>query len=372
MDKKLLDCKIVEVKTGVVHGVYPRLIGKNGKRGEHGYGSNTGVVMLKTDTGHTGWGVGVADQTLKLWLEGSRVSDVFQPETGILFSALKAADVALHDLAGNILGIPVSRMINPNTEMKAECYDGAIYLSDLTDKGDLGVEAVLQDCKDDTKLGLKDFKVKIGRGKNWMEKEAGLQRDADIIRSIRKEFPQAKILVDANDSMDVRTAIAFMEQVKDCNIYWFEEPFTETYEDCRTFRQYLKEESPETLLADGEFDYDPDMVVDMAKKGLLNVLLMDPESYGFTAWRKLMKACAGTQIKCSPHGWGTSMKSRVCAHLAAAYPDVCPTIEWAPDVLDGVDVTGYEMKNGILTIPEEPGFGMELEWAIPREIYKPY
>ena len=372
MDKTLLDCRIVEVKTAMVQGVYPRLIGKNGKQGEHGYVINTNVVMLKTDTGHTGWGVGLADQTLKLWLEGTKVSDVFAPEVGILHPALKAADVALHDLAGKILGIPVAKMINPDTEMKANCYDGAIYLSDLTEYGDFGVEAILKNCRDDVKLGLKDFKVKIGRGKNWMEKEAGFKRDVDIIQSIRKEFPQAKIMVDANDSMDLETAIAFMEQVKDCDIYWFEEPFVENYEDCKAFKEYLKKESPQTLLADGEFNYDPNMVEDMAKQGILDAVLMDPESYGFTAWRKLIKECRGTATKCSPHSWGTSMKSRVCAHLAAAYPDVCPTIEWAPDVLNGVDVSGYELKDGILTIPEKPGFGMDLEWAVPKPIYKPY
>ena len=372
MDKSLLDCRIVEVKGGQVRGCYPRLIGKNGKRGEHGYGCYTDIVMLRTETGHIGWGLGRADRTLKLWLEGSRVSDVFLPEKGILSHALCAADVALHDLAGKILGIPVSRMINPDSEMKALCYDGAIYLSDLTEQGDKGIEAVLEDCRADILMGLKDFKVKIGRGKNWMDREHGLRRDVDIIRSIRKEFPNAKILVDANDSMDLETIIAFMEQVKDCDIYWVEEPFAENYNDCKALKDYLEKESPQTLLADGEFDYDADAVIDMARKGVLDVLLMDPESFGFTAWRNLVKECVGTSVKCSPHGWGTNMKSRICAHLAAAYPEVCPMVEWAPDVLEGVDVSGYSMKDGILTIPEKPGFGMKLEWAVPKEIYKPY
>ena len=372
MDKTLLDCRIVEVKGGQVCGRYPRLIGKNGKRGEHGYACYTDIVMLKTDTGHTGWGLGRADRTLKLWLEGSKVSEVFQPEIGVVFPALCAADAALHDLAGNILGIPVSRMINPDSKMTALCYDGAIYLSDLTEKGDLGAEAVLRDCRADVKMGLRDFKVKIGRGKNWMEHEAGLKRDIDIIRSIRREFPNARILVDANDSMDLKTVIAFMEGVKDCGIYWVEEPFPENYEDCWALKEYLRKESPQTLLADGEFNYDAEAVIDMARKGVLDVLLMDPESYGFTAWRKLVRKCVGTPVKCSPHGWGTNLKSRMCAHLAAAYPQVCPMVEWAPDTLEGVDVSGYSMKEGILTIPEKPGFGMELEWAVPKEIYKPY
>lgn len=372
MDMSLLDCKIVEVKAGQVRGIYPRLIGKNGKRGEHGYVCCHDIIMLKTDTGVTGWGLGYADRTLKLILEGSKVSDVFNPEIGIKHHALCGADIALHDLAGKLLGIPVSRMICPNSTMKAKCYDGAIYLSDLTEHGDMGVEAVLKDCRAGVKAGLKDFKVKIGRGKNWMSPEEGLRRDVAIIRSIREEFPESDILVDANDMMDLETAIAFMEQVKDCSIYWVEEPFLENHKDCRAFKEYLQKESPNTLLADGEFDYDAEFVIDMAKRGLLDVLLMDPLSYGFTAWRRLVRECAGTSIKCSPHGWGTNLKAMVVAHLAAAHPEVCPTVEWAPDTTPGVDASGYSLHNGILTIPEKPGFGIELEWAEPVEIYDLY
>lgn len=371
-DISLLDCKIREVKLGDVSGVYSRLVGKNGKRAEHGYIARTDIVIITTDTGETGWGLGYADRTLKMYLEGKKVSDVFHPEIGILDEALCGADVALHDLAGKLLGIPVSKMIRSDSQMKAPCYDGAIYLDELTEKGDLGIEVVMNNCRADVQRGLKDFKVKIGRGKNWMEPKAGLQRDIDIIRRIRKEFPNSRILVDSNDQMDLETIIAFMEQVKDCSIYWIEEPFAENYEDCMALKEYLKKESPTTYLADGEFNYNAEFVIDLAKKGALDVLLMDPQSYGFTAWRKLVKACAGTPIKCSPHCWGTILKTMTMAHLAAAYPEVCPTVEWAPDILLGVDTTGYSLKNGIMTIPEKPGFGLELEWARPLDIFKPY
>ena len=102
------------------------------------------------------------------------------------------------------------------------------------------------------------------------------------------------------------------------------------------------------------------------------MLLMDPISYGFTAWRKLMKESRGTAIKCSPHGWGTIIKTNVVAHLAAAYPEVCPTVEWAPDTVPNVDISGYVIEEGIMTLPEKPGFGMDLQWMKPREIFKPY
>ena len=369
----LSEHKIVELKHGIMRNHWPRLIGKNGRWVEHGYGYNTSVVMLKTDTGYTGWGVGKPDTTLKLFLEGARVSDVFSPEIGVCHKALAAADMALHDLAGNILGMPVSKMVNPNSTMKARVYDGAIYLNDLTQHGDMGVEAVMRDARVDALLGYSDFKIKIGRGKNWMEYEAGLQRDADIVRAIRKEFPNAQIMVDANDTMDLKTSIAFMERVKDCDIYWFEEPFRENYDDCMAFKEYLTKESPKTLLADGEADYDADFVINLAKKGALDVLLMDPVGFGFTQWRKLIKECEGTNILCSPHGWGLKVKTNAVAHLCAAFPDIVPTVEGVPgDATEGVDESGYTMENSIMTIPEKSGFGMTLEFAKPEAIYKPY
>ena len=39
---------------------------------------------------------------------------------------------------------------------------------------------------------------------------------------------------------------------------------------------------------------------------------------------------------------------------------------------EGIDDSGYELKNGIITIPEKSGFGMDLEFAYPVEIVKPY
>lgn len=369
----LSEHRIKEVKCGVIRNMWPRLIGRNGKSPVHGYGYNTKICILTTDTGYTGWGIGVPDTTMKILFEGARVSDLFSPETGVVHKAFAGADMALHDLAGKILGIPVAKMLNLNSDMKANIYDGAIYQSDLTEHGDLGVEAVMKDVRDDAKRGYVDYKVKIGRGKNWMQRDEGMKRDVDIIRAIRREYPNARILVDANDTMDVPTAIEFMEQVKDCGIYWIEEPFVENYDDCMRLKEYLAKESPQTLLADGEFEYDTDHVISLAKRGAIDVLLMDPIGFGFTEWRRVINECKGTHIKCSPHAWGVKAKVNATAHLCAAFPDIVPTVEGVPeDYIECMDETGYEFKNGILTIPEKPGFGMELEYAWPVPIYKPY
>ena len=137
-------------------------------------------------------------------------------------------------------------------------------------------------------------------------------------------------------------------------------------------KAYLMKESPRTLIADGEFNYNIEQVIDLAKKGAIDVLLMDPGSFSFTQWRYLIKECQGTGVKCSPHGWGVKVKTYAAAHLCGAFPNVIPTIEGVPDWLEGIDDSGYVLQDGILRIPDKSGFGMKLEYAKKEPIYQPY
>ena len=57
------------------------------------------------------------------------------------------------------------------------------------------------------------------------------------------------------------------------------------------------------------------------------------------------------------------VKTHYCAHLAAAYPHHIPCIEAVLGESEGVDYGGYELYNGIMTLPDRPGFGMDLIWA---------
>ena len=369
---RLSEHKITEVRSGVVRNSWPRLVGRNARLPEHGYGCQNHIVILRTDTGFVGWGVGHADRTLQLLLEGKTVADVFAPEIGILNAAARAADIALHDLAGKILNLPVSKMLNPESTMRVRCYDGAIYMDDLNAAGDLGTAKIIEQCHADYAIGYRDFKIKVGRGAMWMDSDAGFARDVEVVRAVHETFPEATIFVDANDGMDLETARQFVKEIKDCNLYWFEEPFVENRRDCSALKDYLRHECPGTLLADGEFEYWKGEVIDLARDGVVDVLLMDIESYGFTAWRRLMERYQPGGTRFSPHCWGAGMKTRVTAHLAAAFPAACPVIEGVPDITEGVEDKGYTLDEGWLCIAERPGFGMELEYAAPAEVFRPY
>lgn len=367
-DKVLSQHKIDKVSFYRFRARYPRLHGKNARLSYHGFGGEVTVAKVCTDQGACGWGeLSDSLQDARAAAEritGKCLTDIFSAGTGILDDTLKALDIPLHDLAGVILGLPVSRMISESASPKIRVYDGAIYMNDIIPEDrPQGVEQVLADCAYDYALGHRTLKIKIGRGSIWMEHDAGLARDIEVVRRIHEAFPDAGLMVDANDGYSVEDAIAFLEGIGDAPLVWFEEPFREEEKANRALREYLDVHRPRTLIADGESMTDIDLLHDLAAKGLLDVWQPDVCGYGFTAWRKLMKEIEEKGYLASPHAWGNVVKTHYCAHLAAAYPHHIPCIEAVLGESEGVDYGGYELHNGIMTLPDRPGFGMDLIWA---------
>lgn len=367
-DKVLSQHKIDKVSFYRFRARYPRLHGKNARLSYHGFGGEVTVAKVCTDQGACGWGeLSDSLQDARAAAEritGKCLTDIFSAGTGILDDTLKALDIPLHDLAGVILGLPVSRMISESASPKIRVYDGAIYMNDIIPEDrPQGVEQVLADCTYDYALGHRTLKIKIGRGSIWMEHDAGLARDIEVVRRIHEAFPDAGLMVDANDGYSVEDAVAFLEGIGDAPLVWFEEPFREEEKANRALREYLDVHRPRTLIADGESMTDIDLLHDLAAKGLLDVWQPDVCGYGFTAWRKLMKEIEEKGYLASPHAWGNVVKTHYCAHLAAAYPHHIPCIEAVLGESEGVDYGGDELHNGIMTLPDRPGFGMDLIWA---------
>lgn len=347
---------------------FPRLHGKNARIGYHGFGGEVLAAKLYTNQGACGWGrvCGSIDQgrAAAQFLLGKTISEIFSSGTGILRDELKPLDIALHDLAGVILGVPVAKMIIDTAVLHARVYDGAIYMNDIIPEDrPQGVEQILKDCEYDYSLGHRIFKVKIGRGNRWMPHDEGLNRDIQVVRAIYKSFPDAGIMVDANDGYSLADTVAFLEGVKEVPIIWFEEPFREEESADRALREYLDINRPDTLIADGESDTDIDLLRNLSEKRLLDVWQPDICGQGFTGWRTLMKELSAKGWVASPHAWGNVVKTHYCLHLAAAYPHHINYIESVLGESEGVDYSGYTLRNGVISIPNKPGFGMDLIWA---------
>ncbi|SFG65456.1 L-alanine-DL-glutamate epimerase [Actinopolymorpha cephalotaxi] len=360
----LTEHRVTEIRMVRPGDRYPRTIGRNARLGSHGDGGRVTAVCLATDGGARGWGValGGADgvEAAARSLTGRAVADLFDPAVGVTDPAALPLDLALHDLAGHLLGRPVYELLGAAGPRPVPCYDAAIYFDDLDpDDAPRGVEAVLANCRDDERAGHRAFKLKIGRGHRWMSPGDGLRRDVEVTRAVRAQHPGARILVDANDGYSPDGLRAYLEAVADCGLYWIEEPFPENRADLSRLRAELARLGSTALVADGEHEPDVPLLLDLAAEGLVDVLLMDVVSFGFTAWRALWPRVRSLGVQISPHAWGQPLKTRYAAHLAAGLGGV-PIVEGVPGQTDGVDASGYRLEDGALHLPGTPGFGMPL------------
>jgi L-alanine-DL-glutamate epimerase-like enolase superfamily enzyme len=358
--ENLANHRLAAIRTLRVSSRYPRVVGKNARLGIHGTGPTSQVRVLTTDQGAQGWGLSSGSDEALLPLLGRPLSELFDPQVGVIAPSALPLDVPLHDLAGVIRGQSVAQMLGAQGSRRVSCYDGAIYMDDiLPEEQPRGLPVVLENCRHDYALGYRDFKLKIGRGFQWMPPEEGLRRDIAVTRAVREAFPQGRILVDANNGYTCASFLHYLDAVVDCDLYWIEEPFHENRADLLRLREFLAQRSPRTLIADGEANYDLALMEQLAREKLVDVLIMDIIGLGFTPWRRWCKIAAEAGVMASPHTWGEPLKTRYAAMLGAGLGQVL-TVEGIPATTADVDWSAYPLVEGVLSVPDAPGFGLRL------------
>jgi L-alanine-DL-glutamate epimerase-like enolase superfamily enzyme len=356
---RITDIKFITVKLS-----YPRLVGKNSQLDVHGLGPEAGIHILYTDKGASGWGLNRGSQkTLSdafALVKGKIVSALIMPEEGVISPEMQGFDFSLYDLAGRILNKPVYKLLGKRKPETFPCYSGMIYFDDLepADKP-AGIDKILEECRWDYNYGYRQFKLKIGRGNKWMEKEAGLKRDIEITKLVSGAFPDCDILVDGNNGFTIDDFIRYMDGIEGVKLFWIEEPFHETIEDYAKLYSWLRSHSLSPLLVDGEARPDEAILRQLGSQKIINVFLQDIAGLGFTRWIKFINEIRLMGLKASPHNWGSAIKTNYTAHLSGAFGSTA-TIEGVTCTSEDVDLTGFKLKKGKLIPSAKPGFGMDL------------
>jgi L-alanine-DL-glutamate epimerase-like enolase superfamily enzyme len=313
--------------------------------------------------GIVGWGWSTATPGDAQKLVGKKLHEVFDPRAGTV-DAFLMFDFPLWDLAGRVSGESVHAVLGDAGCNPVPVYDGSIYFDDL-DPGtghDRGVQPVLNAVAAGLDVGFRAFKVKLGRGFRWMGKQAGLKRDIEVVHAIRKLIgADMRLLIDANNGYTPGEAREVMRQAGDCEIFWFEEPFPEDRGECLAFKEFIQDGGWRTLIGDGEASEQCDTeFTTMVRAGGIDVVQFDLRYYTLTKWIQYLPIIAETKTFGAPHSWG----SHVGGFYVAQYARGCPYFlmgEIDTMTLPAVIADGYKLVDGMMTVPDTPGFGLELD-----------
>jgi L-alanine-DL-glutamate epimerase-like enolase superfamily enzyme len=357
--------------TGFTHTCpRPKFIGKNSQRDVHGRETSEQVLRVATDQGVEGVGIGSAKPETARKLIGRTLDELWKPGVGVE-SPLGRADHALYDVIGKALGVPAWKLFGGKGPEWVPVYDGSIYLNDLLPEyKDKGVGRLVEEVEMGLEAGHRAFKIKVGRGAKWMEKEAGFRRDVEVVQAIRKRVGKdVRLMVDANNGYDLDSACQFLDALGD-ELFFVEEMFPEEVEKDLKLKAFMRGKGWKTLVADGESAREVGHFDAFIEKRAIEVLQPDIRAFGLTLqWELSRKIPADSGITLAPHNWGSFLGLPMQLVLARGIPNFLMAEE-DRSTSDLFDVSAFERKEGKVKVPDVPGCGLVLREDVFKKKYQ--
>ena len=331
------------------------------------------LIAIHTDAGITGYGsiftdgrlaqagLKVLEQLLigENALEPERVTEKLHQNTfwmgrgGTLTHTISGIDIAMWDILGKAVGLPVSQLLGGNYRSKVKPY-----CSLLMEEPELMRDVVAG-------YYAKGFRAfKIGWGPFGRAHDVKL--DEAIVRAAREGIgPDSQLFVDAGASdahwpHGLKWAMRTAEMLRDYNVGWFEEALKpDAIDDYCDLRRV----SP-VPIAGGEVLTRRQSFMPWLSRGAFDIIQPDVTKVGgISEQRRIVWMAQDHGIRYVGHGWNTALGVAADLQMAAAFPgvDLVEFIGGSPYV-DGILAEPFILdENGDLTIPNKPGLGIEID-----------
>jgi len=268
---------------------------------------------------------------------------------GLMYCALSAVDIALWDLKGKIVDLPVYKLLGGD-RTKVPVYASGGWTSYSDDQ-------LVDEIKGMVARGFTAVKFKVGfdGGRNP-------RRDAERVRKVREAVgPGINLMVDANNSFDAATAVQLANRIREYDIFLFEEPvFADDIPGLARFKR-----GTDIPLATGEHEYTKFGVRDLLMHDAADIVQVDGARAG--GYTEMLKCAALTQawnVKFAPHAM-----ENLHLHLVAAVPNAL----FLERLLMFEDITAQVFDgaplpiDGHMHVPDLPGLGLRLNMDFIRE-----
>jgi L-alanine-DL-glutamate epimerase-like enolase superfamily enzyme len=311
-------------------------------------------------------------------------------------SAVSAIEIALWDIAGQVAGVPVYKLLGGKIRDRVRAYNGAVRfpMTGQTPQDYAENMAKMKEAKEGFTLikqavGFHNPAMMHAMPNGWYDEprtgaphsdrglltERGLDQIIACVEAMKKVLgDEVGLALDCGPGWAVKDAITFARALEPLHITWLEDLITgdyTPYPNADVFREVTQ--STSIAIHTGEEIYLRENFKDLIEKQAVNIVGPDPEDVGGLAEMKWIAEYADLHgIQIAPHGVfdgliGLAAHVQVAAalpqnYIAFEYPIGQP--EWWYQIVDGLP--DPIMKGGFIDVWDRPGLGVTFNIAAAK------
>ena len=364
--------KITDIKTSRAGGFFVRVYTDEGLTGtgECVHGGAGCANIIDTVKRHF---IGADPLDIDCLFEKTRRAYIFDGAlAGNLVTALTGIEIALWDLAGKALDVPVYRLLGGKFRDKIRIYADS--------GGGKTPESYAERAKEVVALGFNAIKFDIDDAGdpqkldrwNWSVTPGELQNMVDKVAAVREAIgPQVDLAIDMHGRYDTHTGIRVACALEPYNLMWLEEPVPpENVDALREIKQ-----STRTPICVGENLYLRYGFRDLIEKQAVDIIMPDiPKCGGLSESRKIANMAEVYYIPMAPHNVSGPLGTIASCHVCASIPNFL-VLEWhrrGDPNWDKLVITESPLiQEGYITMPDAPGLGVELNDEFAQTLLPP-
>lgn len=351
---------------------------------------NSLLVRITTENGLVGWGEGgqygppeppaaCVRDVLAPKLIGRPIGEpvrIFEDlyafsrdfgQKGTYIEALSAIDIALWDLWGKSLDVPIHALLGGAFRERVAAYGTGCYYPDFFEDKPRMMSALETEVQTYKRAGITAIKTKVGL--------LSIEEDAERLTLVRQAVgPLVRIMVDANHAYSAASAIRMGRVLERLGVLWFEEPVVP--EDRAGYRRVR--DAIDVPVAGGECEFTRYGFRDLFLGECVDIAQPDLCcAGGFTEWQKILALATSFGVLVIPHVWGSGIAVAAALQALATIPPTPftarpvplqnePMVEFdrSPNPLrDELLTTRFELVDGHLPVPRGPGLGVDVDLA---------
>jgi galactonate dehydratase len=285
----------------------------------------------------------------------------------VIMSALSAIEMAMWDIKGKDLGVPVYQLLGGKLRDRIPCYANAWFTSARTP------EQFAAKAKEALKMGFIGLKWDPF-GSAWQSvSRKEFQLAMDCVAAVRDAVKDnALLLIEGHGRFDVPTAIRIGKELENYGIHWFEEPLPPNdFEGLVQVRKCIG-----VAVAAGERICNRYQFKTFLNMGCADYVQPDVTHVGgIGELRKIATLAESYHLPICPHNPSGPVANAATLQVAATCPNLYLLETMASDVpiRNIVARETLRLENGYMIIPDAPGLGVDIdEEEIVKHPYQPH